>query len=47
MASNYNRNPRPAVVFCENGHSQLVVQRETYADLTRLDIPLATPEDVK
>ncbi|MCH5462438.1 diaminopimelate decarboxylase [Lactobacillus sp. LC28-10] len=40
MASNYNRNPRPAVVFVENGQSTLVVKRETYADLTRLDQPL-------
>lgn len=47
MASNYNRNPRPAVVFCENGHSQLVVQRESYADLTRLDLPLSVPEETK
>lgn len=47
MASNYNRNPRPAVVFCEDGHSQLVVERETYADLTRLDRPLKTPEETK
>lgn len=39
MASNYNRNPRPAVVFVENGQSQVVVERETYADLTRLDKP--------
>ena len=37
MASNYNRNPRPAVVFVENGKHQLVVARETYADLTALD----------
>ncbi|WP_258088494.1 diaminopimelate decarboxylase [Weissella fangxianensis] len=37
MASNYNRNPRPAVVFVEDGHSQLVVERETYADMLRLD----------
>ncbi|MFC6182025.1 diaminopimelate decarboxylase [Lactiplantibacillus daowaiensis] len=47
MASNYNRNPRPAVVFCENGHDQLVVQRETFADLTRLDVPLVTPEKIE
>lgn len=47
MASNYNRNPRPAVVFCEQGHSQLVVQRESYADLTRLDLPLSVPEETK
>jgi len=46
MASNYNRNPRPAVVFCEDGHSQMVVQRETYADLTRLDVPLGTKTEV-
>ncbi|MCR1900687.1 diaminopimelate decarboxylase [Ligilactobacillus apodemi] len=39
MASNYNRNPRPAVVFVENGQAKLVVKRETYADLTHLDQP--------
>lgn len=37
MASNYNRNPRPAVVFVEDAQSQLVVERETYADMLRLD----------
>ncbi|WP_203642701.1 diaminopimelate decarboxylase [Levilactobacillus andaensis] len=37
MASNYNRNPRPAVVFVEDGQAKLVVRRETYADLVRLD----------
>lgn len=39
MASNYNRNPRPAVVFVENGHDQLVIERESYADLVHLDRP--------
>ncbi|MEE6634926.1 MULTISPECIES: diaminopimelate decarboxylase [Limosilactobacillus] len=39
MASNYNRNPRPAVVFAENGHDQLVIERESYADLVHLDRP--------
>ncbi len=39
MASNYNRNPRPAVVFVENGQAKLVVKRETYADLLKLDLP--------
>lgn len=39
MASNYNRNPRPAVVFVENGHAKCVVVRESDADLTRLDRP--------
>lgn len=40
MASNYNRNPRPAVVFVENGHDQLAIRRETYDDLIKLDQPL-------
>lgn len=39
MASNYNRNPRPAVVFCENGKSRLVVRRETYADMLACEVP--------
>ncbi|MFT8836909.1 diaminopimelate decarboxylase [Liquorilactobacillus satsumensis] len=38
MASNYNRNPRPAVVFCEDGQDQLVIRRETYADLLNCDL---------
>lgn len=42
MANNYNRIPRPAVVFVENGEAQLVVKRETYEDLVRLDLPLKT-----
>ena len=37
MASNYNRNPCPAVVFVEDGKDQLVVERETYIDMLRLD----------
>lgn len=37
MASNYNRNPRPAVVFAEDGQAKLVVERESYEDLIRLD----------
>lgn len=40
MASNYNRLPRPAVVFVENGTHQLVVQRESYEDIVRNDLPL-------
>jgi diaminopimelate decarboxylase len=40
MANNYNRIPRPPVVFVENGVDQLVVKRESYADLIRLDITL-------
>lgn len=42
MASNYNRLPRPAVVFVEEGRHQLAIRRETYADIVRLDMPLQT-----
>lgn len=37
MASNYNRNPRPAVVFAENGKAQVVIKRESLEDLVHLD----------
>ena len=37
MASNYNRNPRPAVVFVEKGKEQLVIKRESLEDLIHLD----------
>jgi diaminopimelate decarboxylase len=37
MANNYNRIPRPPVVFAENGKSKLVIRRETYDDLITLD----------
>ncbi|WP_126427414.1 diaminopimelate decarboxylase [Brevibacillus marinus] len=37
MASNYNRIPRPAVVFVRDGQARLVVERETLDDLVRLD----------
>ncbi len=33
MASNYNRVPRPAVVFVRDGEARVVVRRETDADL--------------
>ena len=38
MASNYNKVMRPAVVFVSEGESRLVVRRETYDDLVRLDL---------
>jgi diaminopimelate decarboxylase len=38
MASNYNKVPRPAVVFVRDGSARVVVRRETYDDLTRLDV---------
>lgn len=38
MASNYNKVPRPAVVFVANGVAREVVRRETLEDLVRFDI---------
>ncbi|MTH52242.1 diaminopimelate decarboxylase [Bacillus mangrovi] len=40
MANNYNRIARPPVVFAENGEAQLVIKRETYEDMLKLDLPL-------
>jgi diaminopimelate decarboxylase len=40
MASNYNRVPRPAVVFVKDGEARVVVRRETFDDLARLDATL-------
>ena len=37
MASNYNKVPRPAVVFVRDGNPRVVVRRETLDDLLRLD----------
>ena len=38
MASNYNRNPRPACVMVKDGEARLVIRGETYEDLLRCDI---------
>lgn len=38
MSSNYNRLPRPATVFVQDGAADLVIARETYADLVRNDL---------
>ncbi len=38
MASNYNKVPRPAIVFVANGVARLVTRRETLEDLIRLDV---------
>lgn len=38
MGSNYNKVPRPPVVFVRNGAARLVVRRETHEDLLRLDL---------
>ncbi len=38
MASNYNKVPRPPVVFVADGRAQVVVRGETLEDLLRLDV---------
>ena len=37
MGSNYNKVPRPAVVFVRDGEARVVVRRETLDDLLRHD----------
>ena len=38
MASNYQKVPRPPVVFVADGQSRLVVRREQYQDMFRLEM---------
>lgn len=38
MASTYNKVPRPPVVFVRHGEARMVVRRETFDDLTALDL---------
>ena len=38
MASNYNGQPRPAIVFVKDGEARVTTRRETYADLMARDI---------
>jgi diaminopimelate decarboxylase len=38
MASNYNKVPRPPVVFVRDGEDRVVVRRETFDDLLALDL---------
>jgi diaminopimelate decarboxylase len=37
MASNYNKVTRPPVIFVRDGHARVVIRREEYEDLVRLD----------
>ena len=39
MGSNYNKVPRPAVVFVSRGEARVVVRRETYDDLLACELP--------
>lgn len=36
MASNYNGQPRPAVLFVKNGGARAIIRRESYEDLVHL-----------
>ncbi len=38
MASNYNRYTRPAVIFVRDGQAELIVKRESFADLVANDV---------
>ncbi len=38
MASNYNRIPRPAIVWIEKGEDRIAVRRETNEDMIRLEV---------
>ena len=38
MSSNYNRLPKPAVVFVKDGQSQLAIRRQTYQDLSSCEL---------
>ena len=41
MASNYNRYPRPPIIFVRDGRARVVVNRETVDDLLAKDVPPA------
>lgn len=40
MANNYNKQPRPAVVLVSGGKARVIVKRETFPDIVRLDVGL-------
>ena len=46
MAGNYNRLPRPAVVFVENGEDFLAIRRETPEDFMRFEIFLPDKSNI-
>ncbi len=41
MANNYNAQPRPAVVLAGGGRARVIIERETWDDVLRLQRPLA------
>ena len=40
MANNYNAQPRPAVVLVGAGRARVIIERETWDDVLRLQRPL-------
>ncbi len=38
MASHYNRVPKPAAIIVHNGHSDVIIKRESYQDLISFDV---------
>jgi len=38
MASNYNRIPRAAAIMVKDGEARVIINRETYEDITRNDV---------
>ena len=38
MASNYNLNPRPAIVMVKDGTARLIRRRESYKDMMLSDV---------
>eukprot|EP00163_Fabomonas_tropica_P009695 TRINITY_DN19539_c0_g1_i1.p1 TRINITY_DN19539_c0_g1~~TRINITY_DN19539_c0_g1_i1.p1 ORF type:complete len:481 (+),score=60.45 TRINITY_DN19539_c0_g1_i1:230-1672(+) len=46
MASNYNKIRRPAAVAVQGGKARVMVRRETYEDLVRLDVADSTYESM-
>ncbi len=40
MANNYNAQPRPAVVLVKDGEARVIIERETWDDVLRLQRPL-------
>ena len=46
LSSNYNGQPRPAVVAVRDGRARVIVERETWSDVVRLQRSLCDAEDV-
>ncbi len=40
MANNYNAQPRPAVILVDDGRARVIIERETWDDMLRLQRPL-------